>query len=210
VIDALLAGETVDHAGEFAAAGARLSWAPGRLPVAIAGRGPRVEQLSAQRADWALVSGKPVAEIGSLTRSLRERAAASGRQLRIAWNPMVGWEPGHADAIRAHLSYMTVDMPAAWRQRLGIGDALVAGLRGALADGGPDAAARLVPDQVLDAFAIVGDPPDVARRLADAVTAAVPELVIFGPHEYSVPHVSDIAALAGKVGLAASAGRIWL
>jgi 5,10-methylenetetrahydromethanopterin reductase len=208
VIDALLAGETVDHAGEFTASGARLSWAPGRLPVAIAGRGPRVERLSAQRADWALVSGKPVAEIGTLSRSLRERAAASGRQLRIAWNPMTGWEPGHAEAIRAHLSYMTVDMPAAWRERLGVGDSVVAGLRAALAADGPEVAAQLVPDSVFGAFAIVGDPADVARRLATAVTAAAPDLVVFGPHEYTLAHIGDIAALAGKVGLEGSPGRV--
>jgi 5,10-methylenetetrahydromethanopterin reductase len=210
VIDALLAGGTVDHAGEFTAAGARLSWAPGSLPLAIAGRGPRVEQLTARRADWAVLAGKPVAEAGALISSLRMRAAAAGRQLRIAWNPMVGWKPDYTDAIRAHLSYMTVDMPAAWRARFGVGEALVAELRAALAGDGPAAAARLVPASVLDAFAIVGDYVDVARRLAAAVTAAEPELVIFDLHEYSQAHVGDIATLAGQVGLESATARIPL
>jgi 5,10-methylenetetrahydromethanopterin reductase len=202
VIDALLAGETVDHKGEFTASNARLAWAPGRLPVAIAGRGPRVERLSAERADWAVVSGKPVAEIGAYTRSLRDRAAASGRRVRAAWNPMVGWAPGHADAIREHLSYMSVDMPAAWREQLGVSDAVVAELRATLAAGGPDAAGPMVPEAVLNAFAVVGDRADVARRLAAAVTAATPELVVFGPHEYTSDHLGDLAALAAEVGLA--------
>jgi 5,10-methylenetetrahydromethanopterin reductase len=202
VIDALLAGQTVDHKGEFTASKARLAWAPGRLPVAIAGRGPRVERLSAERADWVVVSGKPVAEIGAFTRSLRDRAAALGRRVRVAWNPMVGWAPGHADAIRAHLSYMTVDMPAAWRERLGVSDAVVTELRAALAADGPDTAGPLVPDAVLNAFAVVGDRADVARRLAAAVAAAAPELVVFGPHEYAAGHLGDLAALAAEVGLA--------
>ncbi|MGH3248425.1 MAG: LLM class flavin-dependent oxidoreductase [Trebonia sp.] len=202
VIDALLAGQTVNHEGEFTARDARLAWAPGRLPVSIAGRGPRVERLKAQRADWAVVSGKPVNEMGEFARSLRTRAAAAGRQLKIAWNPMVGWTQGHLDTIREHLSYMSVDMPAAWRARLDVSDDVVAELRAALARGGPVAAGPLVPEAVLDAFAITGDRDDVARRLADAVDRVTPDLLVFGPHDYTTGHVAELAALAGKVGLA--------
>ncbi len=207
VIDDLLAGQTVDHQGEFAASQARLDWAPGRLPVAIAGRGPRVQRLSAERADWVIVSGKPVAEIGAFTRTLRDHAKKAGRKPRVAWNPMVGWTPGHLDQIRPHLSYMTVDMPAAWRERLGVDDGLVARLRAALASDGPDAAGRLVPDEVLGAFAITGDRADVVSRLASAIESAAPELVAFGPHEYTTGHLGDIAALAAEAGLTASSER---
>src|SRR5580693_10312135 len=75
VIDALLAGKTVTHSGEFNASEARLDWAPGRLPLAIAGRGPRVERLSAERGDWVIISGKPAEEVGSYARAIREQAA---------------------------------------------------------------------------------------------------------------------------------------
>ena len=40
MIDALLAGKTVNHSGEFTASEARLDGAPGRLPLAIAGLVP--------------------------------------------------------------------------------------------------------------------------------------------------------------------------
>ncbi len=208
VIDDLLAGKTVDHKGEFSASRARLDWAPGRLPVAIAGRGPRVARLSAQRADWVIVAGKPVAEIGAFTRALRDDAKKAGRKPRVAWNPMVGWTQGHLEAIRQHLSYMTVDMPAVWRDRLGVDDGLVARLRAALASDGPGAAGELVPDEVLGAFAITGDRAAVVSNLAAAVEAAAPELVAFGPHEYTTAHLADIAALAADAGLTASAGRV--
>jgi 5,10-methylenetetrahydromethanopterin reductase len=210
VIDALLAGKTVDHSGEFSAAQARLDWAPGRLPVAIAGRGPRVERLSAERADWVIVSGKPASEMPAFARTLRERAAQAGRRVRLAWNPLVGWEDGHIDGIRPHLSYMTVDMPPAWRERLGVSDRLVAELRDALTAGGPDAAAALVPDQVVDAFAVIGDRAEVARRLAEAVATVRPELLVFSAHQYTTGHIGDIAALAADVGLAAATGPVPL
>jgi 5,10-methylenetetrahydromethanopterin reductase len=205
VIDALLAGQTVNHSGQFTASQARLDWAPGRLPIAIAGRGPRVERLSAERGDWVVVSGKPVEEVGPFVRAIRGRAAMAGRRVRVAWNPMVGWEPGHLDLLRPHLSYMTVDMPEGWRNRLGIGDDVVGELRAALRSGGPDAAARLVPEAVIDTFAIVGDRADVVRRLTAAVEAAAPDLLVFGAHDYTTEHVSDIAAVAAEVGLVASA-----
>jgi 5,10-methylenetetrahydromethanopterin reductase len=205
VIDALLAGKTVNHSGQFTASQARLDWAPGRLPLAIAGRGPRVERLSAQRGDWVIISGKPVEEVGGYARAIRGQAARGGRTVRIAWNPMVGWEPGHVDAIRPHFSYMTVDMPDRWREQLGISDGIVAELRAALRGEGPDAAARLVPDAVIDAFAIVGDRADVVGRLAAAIEAAAPDLLVFGAHDYTHQHVSDVAALAADVGLVTSA-----
>ncbi len=208
VIDALLAGKTVNHSGEFTASQARLDWAPGRLPLAIAGRGPRVERLSARRGDWVIISGKPVEEVGGYSRAIRQQAARAGRTVRIAWNPMVGWEPGHIDAIRPHFSYMTVDMPDRWRERLGISDGVVAGLRAALHRDGPDAAAGLVPSAVIDAFAIVGDRTDVTVRLAAAIEAAAPDLLVFGAHEYTAEHVSDVAALAADVGLAPASGPV--
>jgi 5,10-methylenetetrahydromethanopterin reductase len=197
VIDALLAGQTVTHTGEFTTSQARLDWAPGR--------GPRVERLAAKRADWLLVSGKPVAEVGVLARELRTHAAEAGRELRFAWSPMVAWEPAHVDRIRPHFSYMTVDMPERWRQQLGIGDDLVAQLRAALQAGGPEAAAPLVPDVVIDTFAIAGDRPGVVRRLAAAIDAAAPDVLVFGVHEYTTGHISDVAALAAEAGLAAPA-----
>src|SRR6202042_2574456 len=147
------------------------------------------------------ISGKPVEEVGSYARAIRDQAARAGRTVRIAWNPMVGWEPGHVDALRPHFSYMTVDMPDGWPERLGVSDALVGELRAALRSDGPDAAARLVPDAVIDAFAIVGNRADVAARLAAAVAAATPELLVFGAHEYTLEHVGDVAALAAEVGL---------
>jgi 5,10-methylenetetrahydromethanopterin reductase len=208
VIDALLAGKTVNHSGEFTASQARLDWAPGRLPIAIAGRGSRVERLSAERGDWVVVSGKPVEDVGSFARAIRSRAVKAGRAVRIAWNPMVGWEPGHLDLLRPHLSYMTVDMPEDWRKRLGIGDDAVDELRALLRSGGPDAAARLVPEAVVDALAIVGDRSAVVRRLTAAVKAAAPDLLVFGVHDYTTEHVSDIAAMAAEVGLAASIGPV--
>jgi 5,10-methylenetetrahydromethanopterin reductase len=208
VIDDLLAGKTVTYDGEFTLADARLDWAPGRLPLAIAGRGPRVERLASQRGDWMLISGKSVTDVAALARHSREQGARVGRHPWIVWNPMVGWEADHLRQIRSHLSYMTVDIPAEWRKRLGVSDAVVADLRDALRTEGPEGAAHLVPDAVTDAFAIVGERHEVVRRLRKAVGLAAPDVVVFGAHLYTTSHVDDIADIAAEVGLAESAGVV--
>jgi alkanesulfonate monooxygenase SsuD/methylene tetrahydromethanopterin reductase-like flavin-dependent oxidoreductase (luciferase family) len=121
---------------------------------------------------------------------------------------MVRWEADHVEKIRPHLSYMTVDMPDEWRKQLGVSDAVVADLREALRTEGPDGAARLVPDAVIDSFAIVGERADVIRRLREAVEHVAPDILVFGAHHYTTDHVDDIAAVAEEVGLAGSDGVI--
>src|ERR1700736_3551831 len=46
VVQMLWRGDTVDHTGEFSVSGASLPWSQGGLPIAIAGRGPRVERFA--------------------------------------------------------------------------------------------------------------------------------------------------------------------
>ena len=52
-----------------------LPWSPGALPIAIAGRGPRVERFAAERADWVLLAGRAVD-------SVPDRCVASVRHAR--------------------------------------------------------------------------------------------------------------------------------
>src|SRR2546426_855554 len=66
VVDGLLRGEAVDHQGEFAVRGGALPWSPGTLPLAIAGRGPRVEHFAARRADWILLAGRAIQKVPAL------------------------------------------------------------------------------------------------------------------------------------------------
>lgn len=205
VVRRLQAGERVDHDGEFRVVGAQVSWASGSLPLAVAGRGPRVERFALQHADWLVLAGKPVADLPALVAQVRA-VPDRDRPARIAWNPAVAWDPDGVRELRRHFAYMTVDLPEAWRERIGVGAATVAALRAALAEGGPDAAEPLVPEAVLDAFAIVGEREDVVRRFGDVVREVRPDLVVLGADRYSAAHVDELAALAADAGLEPGAG----
>src|SRR6266851_1401242 len=65
-VEALWRGQVVDHSGEFVLHGAALPWSTGPLPVAIAGRGPRVERLAAERADYVLLAGRVIDKVSPL------------------------------------------------------------------------------------------------------------------------------------------------
>jgi 5,10-methylenetetrahydromethanopterin reductase len=201
VVQALWRGETVAHEGEFAVRGARLDWSPGGLPLAIAGRGPRVERLAAERADWVLLAGRAVQSVPALVARLRASGkAARGRPPMVAWNPVAAWTESMRDELRAHLAYMAVDMPRADRTALGLDDARVRELRAFVNSSGPQAASALISDAVLDRYGIFGDRPEVVARLATISAEIRPELLVFDLSEYSVAFIERLAALAMDAG----------
>jgi alkanesulfonate monooxygenase SsuD/methylene tetrahydromethanopterin reductase-like flavin-dependent oxidoreductase (luciferase family) len=176
------------------------------LPIAIAGRGPRMERLAGERADWVIVAGKAVDGLPALSARVRQMGATKGRAPWIVWNPAAAWTPEFVEEVRPHFAYMTVDSPPEERRALGITDEQVEQIRREVHMNGPEAAAHLIPDSVVQRFAVVGDRAQVVARLRWAVEAFAPEIIAFGAHEYSVDHVVDIAGLAGAVGLVPSTG----
>lgn len=203
VVDRLLAGDEVTHEGEFVTRQAKLPWAPGRIPIAIAGRGPKVQQLAADRGDWVLLAGKKISGVPALVEGVRRRAADAGRRPpAVAWNPGAAWTAEAIATTRPRFSYMTIDMDPADKAAFGITDETVAALRRLLLESGPDAAAHLVPDAVLEQFAIVGDRAHVLEGLSAARAAATPEVLAFEMHAYTLEHVADVADLATAAGCA--------
>ena len=103
------------------------------------------------------------------------------------------------DDLRAHLAYMAVDMPASERMALGLDDDRTAQLRQIVNAHGPSAAGAMIPDDVLDRYAIVGEPASVTARLAALCQQVQPELLVFDAADYSVEFLASVAALASNV-----------
>ncbi len=201
VIDRLLGGETVNHEGEFAVSETAIPWASGRLPIGIAGRGPRVRGLAADRADWVIMAGHPIEHAPALVAELRARAAGSGRDPLVIWNPSLAWRPQDIDTLRALYAFITVDLPAADRQELGLTDELVTRLRAEVHQHGHEAAAYLVPEAVLARYSISGPREELVRRLATGVATVRPTMVTFQAFEYTREFVGEIAEVAEEAGL---------
>jgi alkanesulfonate monooxygenase SsuD/methylene tetrahydromethanopterin reductase-like flavin-dependent oxidoreductase (luciferase family) len=127
---------------------------------------------------------------------------ARGRPPAIAWNPVAAWTEAMRSELRAHLAYMAVDMPAGDRSELGLDVSRTDELRAIVNSRGPEAAASLIPDAMLDRYAIVGSRPEVIARLAGLLDRMGPELVVFDLAEYSVAFLETLASLAMDAGAA--------
>src|SRR5262249_22627055 len=146
-------------------------------------RGPRVERLAAERADWVLLAGRSVATIPATFSRLRDQAHLRAVPLRAAWNPVAAWTDAMREELRAHLAYMAVDMPVAERAALGLGE--------------EDTETRsLITDAVLEQYAIVGTRAQVVERLSSLPTQVQPDLLVLDAHDYSRAFVAEVAALA--------------
>jgi 5,10-methylenetetrahydromethanopterin reductase len=200
-VEALWRGEVVEHVGEFGVTGASLPWSTGQIPVAIAGRGPRVEHFAAERADWILLAGRAIARVAPLVAQMRSTGmAARGRAAAIAWNPTAAWTEPMVAQIRAHFAYMVVDMPAADRATLGFDDDRTAQLKELVQARGPEVAAGLIPEVVLERYAVTGPRQHVVARLAELRKQVQPELLLFDADDYSVAFLEQTAALAFDAG----------
>ncbi|MGQ0670297.1 MAG: LLM class flavin-dependent oxidoreductase [Actinomycetota bacterium] len=185
VVERLLAGKEVTFDGEFAVRGARLSWSPGPLPIATAGRGPKVESLGATRADWILLSGKPVDLVPRVCAGIREAGAAAGNVPRIAWSAYIGWDEAMLDEVRPHFTYIATDMPADLRRAAGIDDRTAERIRTIMLEDGMDAAARLVPDHVVRQYAVVADRDRAVAELARVREDARPDMFLLPVNDYT-------------------------
>jgi 5,10-methylenetetrahydromethanopterin reductase len=150
---ALLRGDAVGAA--------RIPWTPGAVPVAMAGRGPRVQDLAATRADWVILSAKPLASLADEVARIRRAGRA-----RIAWSAYVAWSPEERRRVLRHFSYMAVDAPPDVRAAAGLDDARVVAVRDAMLAGRMDDAAALLPDALVDQYAVAGTPAQCAATIA--------------------------------------------
>jgi 5,10-methylenetetrahydromethanopterin reductase len=184
VVEGLLAGKEV-VLGPDPARAARLAWSPGPLPIATAGRGPRVERLGARRSAWILMSGKALTDVPSACAAIREEGARAGNAPKVAWSAYLGWDEEGIEAARPHFTYIGTDMPAELRRAAGIDDETAERIRTIMLTEGMDAAARLIPDEAVRRYAVVGDRNTVISELARIRREAEPAMFLLPVNDYA-------------------------
>lgn len=148
----LLAGERVGAA--------QLDWFEGSVPLALAGRGPRTQALAAERADWVVLTAKPLADLPE--EAIRIRA---GGNAKIAWSAYLAYSEADRRQVLAHFSYMAVDAPPDIREAAGLDDERVEKVRSAMLAGDYETAVELLPLALVDAYAIAGTPDQCAEKI---------------------------------------------
>jgi 5,10-methylenetetrahydromethanopterin reductase len=183
----LLAGR---HSGS-----ARLSWTTGSIPMMVAGRGPRVKAFAAAEADWVIMSAEPVATV----RAAATRAASGGAN--VAWSAYLAYTPAERRRVLTHFSYMALDAPPEIRADAGLDDATAARVRDALLAGRMDDAAALLPERLIDHYAVAGEPDACAATIA--AHADCVDLFALPMNDASSParvaeHIDAAAAILGR------------
>jgi 5,10-methylenetetrahydromethanopterin reductase len=173
IVRRLTAGEKVNFTGQhFTVNGAQLGFPWQRqIPVYIAARGPRILELAGQVADGVIIGG--FAQPAGLAYAMDRVAAGLDRAGR-------GWADitcvsDDREAARRAVSRMVMASVITSRTILDqLGIVLPAELADRVAAGGWTyaeeemlAAARLLPEEVVEAFAVYGTAQECARRLRE-------------------------------------------
>ena len=141
---------------------ARLPWHRGRVPTAMAGRGPRVQQLASEEADWVILSAKALNELPATARKVR---AAGNAQ--IGWSAYLAYNARERHRVLRHFSYMAVAAPADLREEIGLDDRAASRVKEAMLKGDLEEAVRHLPESLVDRYAVTGTPAECALLIAE-------------------------------------------
>ena len=140
---------------------ASLDWFGGDVPMAIAGRGPRVQRFGAAKADWVILSAKALADLPEAATAIR-----GGGDARVAWSAYLAYDDTERRRALRHFAYMALDAPPEIRRQVGLDELRSARVRRAMLAGRLDEAAEHLPESLLDLYAVTGTPTECAARIA--------------------------------------------
>jgi 5,10-methylenetetrahydromethanopterin reductase len=192
VVTALLRGDGKGVAGERyrLPAGASLRQPPFRaaVPLLIGTWGPRLARIAGQLADEVKIGGTANPEMVPLMRRwVADGETAAGRRPH-AVGVVVGAvtvvdEDGALARDKARREVlMYIDVVGALDPTFEFPPGVLERIRAELRATGAEAAARLVPDEVLDRFAFAGTPSAVAKHAVDVLSAGADRVDFGTPH----------------------------
>ena len=183
----LWTGSTVDHDGRFEATDVRLNYdVDGPIPVYVGGEGPHMCRMAGKRADGLLFNGSHPADLRwareqfDIGRADRDPAAGESSLYAYASVSIDSDAEAAREAARPPVAYITAGAASPVLQRHDIEESEVAEIRSALAAGEYGTAFDSVTPNMVDAFAIAGQPLTVADRL-DAVCDITDGVVLGAP-----------------------------
>jgi 5,10-methylenetetrahydromethanopterin reductase len=169
--------------------GARLQFAVDhRIPVYLAGRGPRVLEAAGEVADGVLIGGlcAPAGIAYALDR-VSKGATARGRDLAAidvgSWTTVLLTDDRtrELERVRPMVGHIIGGAPQSVLDAIGLPSELVGRLKTDYRQGGSAAAAAHVTEECVDAFTIVGDAGFCIDRIRALEEAGVTQLICLMP-----------------------------
>ena len=164
---ALYRGQPVDFDGEvFRLRGARLDYARPNLEIWLAGRGRKMLTLGGELADGVLLDFIHKDLLAEHVELVRAGARATGNQPRLCYATMIVTDERAFEAVRPMMFWRLADAPAELRSRLGVTDAELQAMRQLVAAEGLPAVGRLIRDEWVRPFVIMGSAAECAAELS--------------------------------------------
>ncbi len=163
---ALNGGGPVDFNGEqFQLHGARIDYARPDLEIWLAGRGSKMLALGGELADGVLLDFIHKDGLPEYARRVRASASATGRTPRLCYSTVIVTDERSLAAVRPVMFWRLADAPPELRAQLGVTSADIEAMRQVVATEGMPAVGRLIKDEWVRPFVIMGTPAECAAEL---------------------------------------------
>jgi 5,10-methylenetetrahydromethanopterin reductase len=169
--------------------GARLQFpVERRIPIYLAGRGPRVLEAAGEVADGVLVGGL-CSPVGIRYAFDRIRAGADARGRDPAEIDVASWvtvyltddREAALERVRPMVAHITGGAPNSVLEAVGLSPELIDRIKVDYRNGGSAAAASHITRECIDAFAVVGDEELVIDRIRALEDAGITQFVFLMP-----------------------------
>ena len=161
----LFRGETVDLEGEsMTLRGAGFDFGRADTEIWFAGRGPRMLDQAGALADGVLLEFLHKPSLGHFVDAVRVGSATTGNQPRLCYSTMVITNMDRIEDVRPHMTYRLVDSPPEVKATLGMTPTQSDAIAAAMGEG-LDVAGRLIPDEWVEPFVIMGSVDECAAEL---------------------------------------------
>jgi 5,10-methylenetetrahydromethanopterin reductase len=168
---ALNQGRAVDFHGEvFQLRGARLDHARPGIEIWLAGRGRKMITLGGELADGVLLDFIHKDLLLEHVSRVRAGAAATGNSPRICYGTTIVTDDRAFEAVRPLMFWRLADAPPDLQSRLGVTSADIAAMRQVVAAQGMPAVGRMIKDDWVRPFVIMGSVSECAAELTRLVT----------------------------------------
>ena len=166
---ALFSSEPVNFSGEFLEIhGASLDYARSSTEIWLAGRGPRMLALGAQRCSGVMMDVIYKPHLAQTIERIRQLGRESGNQPKISYSTMLVTDDRSMTIAKNHMTYRLIDSPPEVKEAIGLSDENTNRLRSTMPEG-LEAAGELVRDEWVLPFVISGSVNECADELSHMV-----------------------------------------
>lgn len=200
VLRLLFSGETVTYVGEKLSLGpTKLTYGNREIDIFLAGRGPKILELGAQKADGFYLSYIYKKHLPSVISKLRSEERSHGERLNIVYSTMLVTQEKDLEDAKCQLSFRLVDSPPQIKEEISMTEEDESRIKEALKRGGPKLAGAFVKDEWVKEFTLVGDLKSCKAELLQIFKQGVDEyqLPIYDPKS-ATNEIEQVAGLFGE------------